>query len=1276
MGKIIKLNHKSNKKKVKEQSAIEYVMSYSWAVIILLAVVIIYFFANSNQTTYTPTSCYISPQLPCYQLIIGSNSIETTAKLVFTNDLNKPIYFYSQPFSIKFTPSSNYYSGTCVPTTANEGSNVTCTVVASGYSILQGSEAEPTFYLSYAECVSQNCNINQRQLITLTTSGSGTSYIYNLSGNFIVPQPVFTNYFYLVTNSFPSIGGSTSPGYGVYAQGTNVIISESPSSGYTFSDWTCSGTGCYSGTSPSEKITINSNTIETASFQQIPIYTLTTNAVPSGSGSVSPTSGSYEQGSQVTILASANPGYTFNGWTCSGTGCYSGTSPSNTITITSNTVETANYKFNTGYFGYVPPFNGESNQTYLYSSPYAYYSHAPQQITLWSDLFHNLVLNNLNTPSSTSTILNLIGTVNNGYLYELALGEPADTYYPEITIINTSKNSVQKTIFIQNATVANEITTSQDTLFANVNSTGSLYILSSKSAGSLSQVSLIVANTSLLNDAMQSSNLFYNITKITSINLSNTTYDGNIVFPEEFTNYPISSFLMLGNYAYIANQSTLYILNTSKSNVVANSMIIYPKNKVETGALDSGIINMQTSGNYVYFDISNTTVSSSTNYNTVISVLNTTSLKVTNITIVNSPNNYTVGAVISNHFKKLYILLSNQTLYTIDLSSNGLGTVSRIQDFATTTPFPSTTSTLESSLGSEYNMLLSANGTELYVGTTYSNGYNGYAIYNLVTGTEVGFMGTLNAVRVVAPQNNYNIYTTASQNQAIEDYATLGGIVGVYSSAYNINKENITIPSNFIATALLFDGNILRIGGYNYSDNSLTQDEGLLTTANVMTDTMNSNVISPEAEISYFANTGYPMTPTQTIMHMPSIMDFSEPTGQFFSIPALLGGTSNLFLIQQASQVFPTNEVLDGLAAVSSNTQASDCVSSSECISSGSYLTAYSNIDAYSSYATPSGVACVAEANYGIASTATVNLYGMIENANNLLVMSYQENKPSTQDFSSIYTAPTPGGMGANAASAYFNYWLNDTIASQYAIADSQTITQIAAGTGDAGGFGCSNPPNPNEFITDTYWTMTQSALESQALSNSIVMLPPAILANNTNNVYMFNIAASNGGLAVYNIATSTYSEIPLPKFSSTAYVYPNDQIPSLAETTNGTFVFAGYQPFSGYCAIAVINTQLEKVVKVNYGLPVGSCEGDTIVTPDGKYLYSGIAEGLNSEYVFSVHDLITYNSSEINYTGSLYNYSIANIGTMTMPITYGIYAPQMNYYQGIAISTDTQPIP
>ncbi len=68
-------------------------------------------------------------------------------------------------------------------------------------------------------------------------------------------------------------------------------------------------------------------------------YNLTTNVSPTGSGSISPSGGSYDPGVNVTITATANSGYTFDYWS----GSASGTSATTTVVMDTHKSVTAHF---------------------------------------------------------------------------------------------------------------------------------------------------------------------------------------------------------------------------------------------------------------------------------------------------------------------------------------------------------------------------------------------------------------------------------------------------------------------------------------------------------------------------------------------------------------------------------------------------------------------------------------------------------------------------------------------------------------------------------------------------------------------------------------------------------------------------------------------------------------------------------------------------------------------------------------------------------------------
>jgi len=142
----------------------------------------------------------------------------------------------------------------------------------------------------------------------------------------------------LSTSVSPSGTGSVSPSGGQYESGVQVTLTATPASGYTFDYWD----GAASGSSSTTTITMDSDKSVTAHFKEMEVttYSLSVAVQPSGSGSVTPSRGNYSAGTDVTLVATAAPGYEFDHWS----GDASGSSSTTTITMDSNRSIIAHFK--------------------------------------------------------------------------------------------------------------------------------------------------------------------------------------------------------------------------------------------------------------------------------------------------------------------------------------------------------------------------------------------------------------------------------------------------------------------------------------------------------------------------------------------------------------------------------------------------------------------------------------------------------------------------------------------------------------------------------------------------------------------------------------------------------------------------------------------------------------------------------------------------------------------------------------------------------------------
>ena len=138
----------------------------------------------------------------------------------------------------------------------------------------------------------------------------------------------------LTTLVSPSGGGTVTPASGTYDEGTEVPLTTTPASGYVFDHWS----GDAAGTSSPVSLTMNAEKSVTAHFKTQ--YALSTSLSPSGGGTISPTSGTYDDGTEVTLTATPASGYAFDHWG----GDAVGTSSSVTITMDSDKTITAHFK--------------------------------------------------------------------------------------------------------------------------------------------------------------------------------------------------------------------------------------------------------------------------------------------------------------------------------------------------------------------------------------------------------------------------------------------------------------------------------------------------------------------------------------------------------------------------------------------------------------------------------------------------------------------------------------------------------------------------------------------------------------------------------------------------------------------------------------------------------------------------------------------------------------------------------------------------------------------
>jgi len=106
-----------------------------------------------------------------------------------------------------------------------------------------------------------------------------------------------------------SVAANPAPGDdGRYTKDTITMLTATPSAGHRFDKWS----GDVSDKVTSVSITMNSNKSISVTF--IKVYNVNTAVSPSGGGTISPTGGTYDEGSSVTLTATPATGYRFTKW--------------------------------------------------------------------------------------------------------------------------------------------------------------------------------------------------------------------------------------------------------------------------------------------------------------------------------------------------------------------------------------------------------------------------------------------------------------------------------------------------------------------------------------------------------------------------------------------------------------------------------------------------------------------------------------------------------------------------------------------------------------------------------------------------------------------------------------------------------------------------------------------------------------------------------------------------------------------------------------------------
>ena len=157
----------------------------------------------------------------------------------------------------------------------------------------------------------------------LTNNGNGTWSLLMNGDKALAATFTQDEYTLMVTSAHGVV--TRNPDQATYRYGDTVQLTATPAAGWSFANWTGDATG----TTNPLSVLIDGNKTVTANYTQDQ-YTLTITKVGNGTVSKAPDQASYTYNTAVALTATADPGWTFAGWSvCEGTGTCSVTMDGN-----------------------------------------------------------------------------------------------------------------------------------------------------------------------------------------------------------------------------------------------------------------------------------------------------------------------------------------------------------------------------------------------------------------------------------------------------------------------------------------------------------------------------------------------------------------------------------------------------------------------------------------------------------------------------------------------------------------------------------------------------------------------------------------------------------------------------------------------------------------------------------------------------------------------------------------------------------------------------------
>jgi uncharacterized repeat protein (TIGR02543 family) len=396
----------------------------------------------SGIVTYTGVTATFTPTKP---LEANKTYTGTVTKKVKDPDGNYPIEDYVWSFSTGNTPTvistdpvtaaSNVPLNKIITATFSTAMDPS-TITTSTFMVNQGS-TQITGTVSYSGNTA-TFNPSSPLVDNKVYTGTITIDAKDIAGNamashykwsFSTAQTQYT----ISLSSNPATGGSTEGG-GMFNKDDQITAKATPSTGYTFTNWT-EGTTVVS-SNANYTFTATANRTLVANFT-LNSFTLSVSAT-NGSVTKVPNQTTFNYGASVLLTAVPNSGYSFTGWS----GDATGSSNSVTINMNSNKNITAN-------FALTPADTYTLNVT----------------ATLGGTTAKNPNL----TGYASGAVVQVTATPNTGYTFSGWTGDASGTTNPLSVTMNSDKNIIANFTLIPVVTYSLNVTSNNGVVVKNPN---------------------------------------------------------------------------------------------------------------------------------------------------------------------------------------------------------------------------------------------------------------------------------------------------------------------------------------------------------------------------------------------------------------------------------------------------------------------------------------------------------------------------------------------------------------------------------------------------------------------------------------------------------------------------------------------------------------------------------------------------------------------------------------------------------------------------------------